>query len=148
MDRIGNQSKMIYELSFVVHSAARPQGSKDQFGREACKGVKPYRQDVRFKALDIKDDGWSLKGPFALDVTFHFQRPKSHFTSKGTLTKSAPLHPTGRNIGDVDKLLRSTCDALTGVLISDDSEIVEITGRKLYSDYPLTIISLTHLDTP
>ena len=84
----------------------------------------------------------------ALTVDFHFVRPKSHFTSKGNLTKSAPLFPTPRTVGDIEKLCRSLSDALTDVLFDDDSQVVELHARKLYSDSALTIITLERLDTP
>jgi Holliday junction resolvase RusA-like endonuclease len=41
--------------------------------------------------------------------------------------------PTTRDSGDIDKLLRSTFDALTTAgAIADDSRIVEITARKVF----------------
>ena len=141
---------MSNSLSFVVHSAAAPQGSKRHVGNgvmvESSKRVKPFRQDVRFTALDIVEPTWDRSGPMALTVDFHFVRPKSHFTSKGALTKRAPLFPTARTVGDIEKLVRALHDSLSGVLFDDDSQVVECHARKLYSDQNLCIITLEHLD--
>lgn len=141
---------MANTLTFVVHSAAAPQGSKRHLGNgimvEASKRVKPFRQDVRFTALDTVEPNWDRTGPMSLTVDFHFVRPKSHLTSKGNLTKSAPLFPTARTVGDIEKLVRAVNDALSGVLFDDDSQVVECHARKLYSDTALTIITLEHLD--
>jgi len=143
---------MANSLTFVVHSAAAPQGSKRHLGNgvmvESSKRVKPFRQDVRFTALDTVANDWDRSGAMALTVDFHFVRPKSHLTSKGNLTKSAPLFPTSRTVGDIEKLVRAVNDALSGIAFDDDSQVVELHTRKLYSDTALTIITLEHLDTP
>ena len=143
---------MANSLTFVVHSAGAPQGSKRHVGNgvmvESSKRVKPFRQDVRFTALDTVDPAWDRTGPMSLTVDFHFVRPKSHFTSKGALTKRAPMFPTARTVGDIEKLCRALNDALSGVLFDDDSQVVECHARKLYAETALTIITLEHLDTP
>tara|TARA_R110002049_G_C8808995_1_gene533316 strand:- start:53 stop:475 length:423 start_codon:yes stop_codon:yes gene_type:complete len=136
-------------LRFVVHASAAPQGSKRHVGRgimiESSKRVKPFRQDVKWAALEAKPTEWKMDGPFSISVDFCFIRPKSHFTSKGALTKSAPLRPTGRNVGDIEKLLRAVHDALSEVLFTDDSQVVECHCFKVYADQPATIISLNHV---
>ena len=140
---------MTEALRVVVHSSAAPQGSKRHVGRgimiESSKRVKPFRQDVRFAALEAKPNDWKMDGPFFIRVHFLFVRPKSHFTSKGALTKSAPLYPTGRNVGDIEKLLRAVHDALSEVLFTDDSQVVECHCFKAYATEPATIISLSHV---
>lgn len=136
-------------LKFTVHASAAPQGSKRHVGNgimiESSKRVKPFRQDVKFAALDAKPPDWKMDGPFRIEVFFQFIRPKSHFTSKGALTKSAPSYPTGRNVGDIEKLLRAVHDALSEVLFTDDSQVVECHCYKLYALKPATTISLTHV---
>ena len=48
------------------------------------------------------------------------------------LSLKAPLFPT---FPDVDNLLKFLCDAMTGVVYHDDSQIVSITCEKKYIDY-------------
>lgn len=136
-------------LRVVVHASAAPQGSKRHVGRgimvESCKRVKPFRQDVKFAALEARPDDWKMDGPFSIYVLFHFVRPKSHFTGKGKLKASAPLYPTGRNVGDIEKLLRAVHDALSEVLFTDDSQVVDCYASKLYAERPSTIIHLHHV---
>ena len=91
------------------------------------------------KRLQLTDLGLE----YHLKVDFHFRRPKSHLTSKGALTKAAPLFPTGRQIGDTDKLIRSVCDALTGITWYDDSQVVDITAKKRFFERDQTIITIT-----
>ena len=68
-----------------------------------------------------------------------FARPKSHFgTGKNSrkLKPSAPVFVTSKGIGDIDKLQRSTYDALSessgGNVLKDDSLIVQNRNSKRY----------------
>ena len=97
------------------------------------KRVKPFRSDLQGVAIEATPVDWDLGLEYHLRVDFHFRRPKSHLTSKGALTKAAPLFPTGRQIGDTDKLIRSVCDALTGICWYDDSQVVDITAKKRFA---------------
>lgn len=64
---------------------------------------------------------------------FRFARPKSHHGAKG-LKQTAPAHPTTRNLGDTDKLVRACLDALTGLAYDDDSQVVEAAGIKRWCE--------------
>ena len=134
-------------INFICYSRAAPQGSKSYIGNgrmiESSKRVKPFRSDLQCIAADATPLDWDLGLSYALTVDFHFRRPPSHLTSKGALTKSAPLFPTGRQIGDTDKLLRSVCDALTGVCWWDDSQVVDITAKKRFHTRDQVIITIT-----
>ena len=135
------------QVSFVCLSRAAPQGSKTYIGNgrmvEACKRVKPFRSDLQGIAIEATPVDWDLSLDYHLHVEFDFRRPKSHLTSKGALTKAAPLFPTGRQIGDTDKLIRSVCDALTGIVWYDDSQVVDITAKKRFRSRDQVIITIT-----
>jgi crossover junction endodeoxyribonuclease RusA len=134
-------------ISFICYSRAAPQGSKSYIGNgrmiESSQRVKPFRSDLQGIAIDATPVDWDLGLEYHLKVDFHFLRPKSHFTSKGALTKAAPLFPTGRQIGDTDKLIRSVCDSLTGICFFDDSQVVDITAKKRFHSRDQVIITIT-----
>ena len=128
-----------------------PQGSKKHIGRgvmiESSKKVKPWRQDVKFAAIENKTADWDTSVLMSLSVVFMFQRPKSHYLKSG-LRSCAPYYCTSASNGDLDKLLRSTNDAMTGVLFDDDRQVVSINAIKRYcgpNDQPGAIITLTAL---
>lgn len=138
-------------LTFTVTGLPAPQGSKRHIGKgimvESSKNVKPWRQDVKFTALATKPDSWDTAPPMALSVVFRFQRPKSHYGKNG-LRPSAPLHATSAQLGDIEKLVRSTNDAMTGVLFDDDRQVVSVNATKRYctqGELPGAIITLTAL---
>ena len=72
-----------------------------------------------------------LTSPLLLRIDFYFKRPKSHFTSKGELTRFAPIRHTKKP--DIDNLIKFILDALNGQLYVDDSQVISLSARKLYA---------------
>ena len=116
--------------------------------KESSPNVMPWRQDVKFAAIDQKPVDWNTSSPMALSVVFRFQRPASHFNKNG-LSSTAPLHCISARNGDLDKLVRSTNDALTGVLFDDDKLVIHINATKRFcvqGEQPGAVITLTELN--
>ena len=139
-------AQLIESVRFIVYSRAAPQGSKRhlRYGILVESSKRETHSEPMSGSLQMKQFRpiGILAGTF-LDVLFMFRRPARSLTSMENLTKSAPLYPIGRNIGDIDKLIRSVYDALTGVAYYDDSQVVDRTARKRFSDRDQTIIALT-----
>lgn len=78
----------------------------------------------------------------ALEVTFHFYRarPQSHYNSTGGLSKEGREHPFPITRPDLLKLARSTEDALTGIVWTDDSIIVR---EHLLEDWGVPRVEIT-----
>ena len=95
---------------------------------EQSPNLKPWREAVRQEALRTREP--MALGPVTLELAFRFVRPKAHFNSKGELKPSAPMRVITKP--DLDKLQRSTLDALTGVLFKDDSQVCRILAMKCY----------------
>lgn len=141
-------------LAIRVYGQPAPQGSKDPLrnqasGRiqmvESSKRVKPWRADVKQAALDAgAADRPPYDGPVRVDMTFAFVRPKSHYrTGRNAhlLRDGAPKYPHGKP--DLSKLVRSTEDALTGVVWTDDSRVVGLRVWKLWTaDRPGALITV------
>ena len=120
---------------------AAPQGSKRHIGRgimiESCKRVKSWRDAVRVEANKVV--GELIEEPVHVELEFWFLRPKSHLNAKGETRQSAPRFPTSKNRGDIDKLCRSTLDALTLSAFADDSQVVSLQARKYYCNKKETL---------
>jgi Holliday junction resolvase RusA-like endonuclease len=115
---------------------------------ESSKNVKPWRQDVKFAALSAKPANWDTAPAMSLSVVFRFLRPSSHYGKNNALRSTAPQHCTSARNGDIEKLVRSTNDALTGVLFDDDRQVVTVTATKRYctaTEQPGAVITLTAL---
>jgi len=120
-------------LTFTVIGSPAPQGSKRHVGHgvmiESSKRVKPWREAVAAAAFAARNGAPPLDGPLALTVTFWLPKPASlskRVTSLGPFRKP-----------DIDKLLRSTLDAMTTAgAIADDARIVRIIAEKRFT--PIT----------
>ena len=130
------------DIFIPVIGIPAPQGSKRHVGHgimiENSKRVKPWRQDVKEAALNHYQ-GEVIDQAVEVEIIFIFVRPKSHFgTGKNSrkLKPSAPVFVTSKGIGDIDKLQRSTYDALSessgGNVLKDDSLIVQNRNSKRY----------------
>lgn len=111
---------------------------------ESCRTVKPWRYLVSQAA--IATGAAMLRGPVSLSVVFLFNRPRGHYGAKG-LKPSAPRHHSVKPDGS--KLLRSTEDALSGVLFEDDARIVSSAVMKRYctgDERPGAIVTLIPLE--
>jgi crossover junction endodeoxyribonuclease RusA len=129
---------LTYLLDIFIEGLPAPQGSKRLVGKvllESSKKVQPWRQDIKYQVAD-NYNGPVINWAVFMEIEFLFYRPKSHFNSKGGLKPSAPVHLVSRGHGDLDKLLRSTFDALSattgGTVLADDSFIVKVAGSKRY----------------
>ena len=100
--------------AFVVGGKARitsTQGMKLQDWRQAI------AQEARSATESV------LSGPVAVNLTFALPRPVSR--------RKRDLWPDRKP--DLDKLVRSALDAMSGVVFGDDAQVVELTARKEYA---------------
>ena len=114
-------------IEFKVYGAPGPQGSKRHVGKgvmvESSKKVAPWREAVKWAVIPT-----GLKAtpglPLSLEVTFTLAKPQSAPRNRRTWPMRKP---------DLDKLIRSTMDALTesGVW-EDDARVILITAAKCF----------------
>lgn len=134
----------------VADHRPAPQGSKakSRYGAiiDDNPRTKPWRKAVHAAAAAAMHDLPAFDGPLSIEVIFTVHKPVS-------APKTRVTWPTTRSSGDIDKLLRSTFDALTTAgAIADDSRIVEVTARKVHPgegvdalDQPGAVIRLWRL---
>jgi crossover junction endodeoxyribonuclease RusA len=114
---------------FYVPGKPAPQGSKRHVGRgiliESSKAVGPWRERVAIAAANaVAGAGapmFAAGAPLRVAIDFVMPRPAS--TPK-RITPPAVKRP------DVDKLARAVLDAITDVLIHDDSAVVSLIATK------------------
>lgn len=120
-------------IEFRVYGTPAPQGSKTAFVRggravvvdgsssSGRQKLSSWRSEVAREAQNIAT-GELLEGPIGVEINFVMPKPKSAPKSKLFCDKKP----------DIDKLVRSTFDSMTGVLYRDDSQIVSIKSTKVY----------------
>lgn len=122
-------------VTFGVHGDPAPQGSKRHVGGgrmiEMSKKVGPWRDAVHNAArAELLSGRWGdtfHHGPLRLDITFHYAMPRKRTKAEralGVLWRCVTP--------DLDKLIRSTGDALTSSeLIHDDGQFAQIQAEKV-----------------
>lgn len=134
---------MISQLRITVPGQPRPQGSMQaMLSRSTGQPLLRYSSTTvehRNHVVETIARQWAqreaLTGAVAVDATFAFARPKSHYgtgRNAGIVKDSSPVWHTGTP--DTDKLMRLIGDALhiAGVL-KDDSQITLWRGNKKWT---------------
>lgn len=120
-------------LEFDVYGLPQPQGSAKAFVPKGWTrpvvtsdnpNLKDWRRLVASAAQPHAPTTGLLAGPVRLTLAFALARPQS-------LPKKRTHHITRP---DVDKLARAVLDALTGILLRDDSQVVELVASKAYAE--------------
>jgi Holliday junction resolvase RusA-like endonuclease len=97
--------------------------------RDAAKN-QDWRNSVSFAAHQAMQGKGLMAGPLRLVVYFYMPRPKYHYRTNGQLKPDAPIYH--EKTPDVDKLIRSTQDAMKGITWRDDGQVAKLEAIKLY----------------
>jgi Holliday junction resolvase RusA-like endonuclease len=152
-------------VSFTVRGVPVPQGSKRALvHRSTGRAVvieqggqrhKDWRQDVKAAAREAMGPvvtqitmantmgrfSGMLTGPVGVSICFTVPKPKSAPKTRRTWPDKRP---------DLDKLVRAVLDAITGEVIADDAQVVQLLASKVYpgEDTPGDVVKGLGLDWP
>ena len=129
--------RAVRSVEIRVIGLPAPQGSKRLIGHtkagrgilvESSAKVKPWREAVLYAALEAFNPGayreCCIRGPVDVEMIFTLPKPKSAPKTRRTWPDKKP---------DVDKLCRSTADALVDAgAIEDDARIVHLFAAKVF----------------
>lgn len=119
-----------FEASFFVAGQPAPKGSYSArliggraipFAQGAAK-IKAWERAVRTVASRYIPEGGPLAVPVRVELTFSMRRPKK------------PRFRVPAVVPDLDKITRSTIDALSRHLFVDDSLVCALRAKKIYGD--------------
>ncbi len=119
-------------ITFRVYGTPVPKGSMRAFVNRGkpvvvhqdAKGIGAWTQSIAAAALDARERADEPLPDGATEVTMVFFLPKPKSVRR--------KHPHKRP--DLDKLVRTVLDALTGILFADDGQVVSLTAEKHYAD--------------
>lgn len=146
-------------ISFFVPGIPAPGGSKRAFpikkggqytGRVAIvdaggQKTKDWRSSVvqfAYDAMKLKNFP-PLNGALCIFVDFIMPRPKYHYGKSGLKNDAPEFHTIAP---DATKLMRSTEDAMKGIVFKDDSQLSEQRIVKRYGDKPGCMIRVQQCD--
>ena len=137
-------------VSFWVHGTPIPKGSMKAFRHPKTgavilthsKGADLAAWSNRISELArgriVSWDPASAGVPVSVTLRFTLQKPKS-------MSKKV-MYPAKRP--DLDKLIRSVLDSLTGIFYHDDSQVVKLVAMKNYGSVPGVGIEIEEEITP
>lgn len=102
--------------------------------------TKKFEELVRFEYLRSNEKKTEV-GAVVLGVLFKMPIPVK--TKKADVKKmmNGKLLPIKRP--DLDNLVKSILDGLNGVAYLDDNQVIEINAKKIYSETPETVVTLS-----
>lgn len=118
---------------------------------ESSKKVRPWRQDVKFSALEaIEADGEFKRfvGPVRVTMDFVQVRPKSHYRTGRNAHLLKDTAPTWKMTSpDLSKLIRSTEDAITEASVwDDDRQVAALVATDQWGDWSGVTITIESLE--
>ena len=135
-------------ITIIVPGTPQPGGSKRAFAYQVKGAINHKTGGPLYRASvtedNVKSSDWRatvrhmasiqcrqpLQGPLAVSFFFRVARPRGHFNAKGMVTPGKPAFPDVRP--DTTKLMRSTEDALKGIVWADDCQVVKQYACKDY----------------
>lgn len=127
------------KLEFTIDGKVQPQ-QRPRFSRQGG-FVKTYDppESARYKKHVAQvAERYALEelidSPIKLTVDAYIEIPKSYTKKKRKQIEDGELLHIKKP--DIDNMLKSITDGITGVLWTDDNLIVELIGRKHYSENP------------
>lgn len=98
------------------------------------KKTKNYERTIENSFLEKYNYDNMLKGPIEANIKGYFSIPKSSTKTARKLMAENLIRHTKKP--DIDNIAKSVLDSLNGLAYEDDSQIVKLTGEKLYSENP------------
>ena len=112
-------------ITVTIPGTPAPQGSKRHVGRgvlvESSKAVGPWRERIAWFTAQAMTTHPVTTNAVTIRLDFVMPRPAS--TPK-RVTPPAVKRP------DLDKLARAALDAITGIAIADDSQVIDLHATK------------------
>ena len=132
-------------IAFEVPGEPRGKG-RPRFNRQTGKTytdseTKAYEEKIA--AYYRKAHGahrWPDSAFIAVEVIAHYPIPKSATKAIRAAMEAGTVRPSGKP--DVDNVLKVVLDALNGVSYKDDSRVVFVAARKIYSNDPKLVIRI------
>jgi Holliday junction resolvase RusA-like endonuclease len=85
-----------------------------------------------------------IEGPVSIHILIELTIPASWSARKRDAAIVGSIRPTSRP--DVDNFVKSICDSLNGIVVIDDSQIVDLHATKKYGVNPKLVATIFPID--
>ena len=105
--------------------------------------TRKYEAHGRLAAQIAMNGRPPITGPVAVVMSVELPIPASWSGKRRAAAITGDIRPTTRP--DVDNYAKAAMDSISGIVIADDSQIVELDARKVYSIAPKLIVTVSTL---
>lgn len=106
------------------------------------KKTKAGLNDFKLQALQYKP-AEPLTGPLSVTISVYRKIPKSFSKKKHELAEGGKINPISRP--DLDNYIVLCFNSMSGIFFADDSQICQLTAKKLYSSRPRIEVSISEM---
>lgn len=138
---------LCHTMILTVLTKPQPHPRPRAFSRGGAVRIYQPKTDWFNEIRRVAERDWKrppIQTPVRVLIDIRLKRPKSHYTTKGQLKKSAPKFPISKRSGDLDNFEKTVLDALNGIAYDDDSQVTDLHCYKAYSDKNKTTIEIKH----
>lgn len=114
------------------------------YGKKSYSLTSKEREFYRWQIRAQYTRSAPFSGPVRLVLSFHMPIPKATSAVRKRQMLNGVIHHIKRP--DTTNLQKFAEDTLKGIVIEDDSQVVHIDARKIYSDRPRTVIMVEAMD--
>ena len=133
-----------FEVPGEPRSKGRPRFTRDGHPYTDSE-TRAYEQKiVAYYRQQLQGFRWSDSAFVSVEVTAHYPIPKSATKAALAGMQAGRILPSRKP--DIDNVLKVVLDALNGVAYKDDSRVVAVSARKVYSMTPKLVIEMKGSD--
>lgn len=131
-------------ITLEINHDPTPWAAHQGFGKRAYNKRHKEKQFYQWQIRTQYNRMEPIQGPVRLVVTFHMPIPKGTSGIRRTQMLNGLIHHISRP--DCSNLVKFTEDTLKEIVIADDSQVVQIEARKIYSEQPRTVIMVEEIN--
>ena len=127
-------------ITLIIDGIPVPWAAHKGYGKRSFKPRFKEREYYRWQIKAQYNQEKPIAGPVRLSLSFHLPIPKATSKVRRLQMLNGVMHHITRP--DVSNFCKFAEDTLKGIVIEDDSQVVEINAKKIYADIPKTVISI------
>ena len=135
----GEAMGIAFEVPGEPRGKGRPRFSKGHAYTDS--ETRAYEDKIiAYYRQQLKGFKWPDNAVISVDVVAHLPIPQSATKAAVAGMQAQRILPTRKP--DIDNILKAVLDALNGVAYKDDSRVVAVSARKIYSTTPKLTIEM------
>lgn len=130
-------------MDFIVEGIPVPWKAHAGYGRRSFNPLYKERDYVQWQVKSQNNKEDIISGPVSVRCVFHMPIPKATSKVKRREMLNNNLHHIKRP--DLTNLYKFLEDCLKGIIFEDDSQVCEVSLKKIYSEKCKTVITVIRI---